>query len=229
MGNEAKKTNKVRGQAFIDKYFQGNVIDIGGGNDPVTLRAKVFDLKDGNAQYITQYEDSESYDCVHSSHCLEHMADVPSALSQWWQIVKQGGYMVITVPHEDLYEQRVWPSIFNNDHKATFRLNQKDSWSNVSYDLHELCSSLLNVSIVDTSIQDCNYDYNLQYKKFTKKFRKIYKWRFSNNKIKRLLGRTMYPLLYNRYYLNNNQNIGVPIDQTIGSASAQIQIVLQKI
>lgn len=52
MGNETKKTNKVRGQAFIDKYFQGNVIDIGGGSDPVTVTAKVFDLADGDAQYI---------------------------------------------------------------------------------------------------------------------------------------------------------------------------------
>lgn len=229
MGSEAKKSNQIRSQAFIDRYFQGCVIDIGGGNDPVSANAKVFDLKDGDAQYISQYEHSESYDCVHSSHCLEHMVDVPKALSQWWTLVKKGGYMVIIVPHEDLYEQKIWPSIFNNDHKATFRLNQKESWSNVSYDLHQLCSHLPNVDIVDESIQDNHYDYNLQYKKFTKKFRKIYKWKSSNNKIKRHLGRVIYPLLYKRYYVNNNQSIGLPVDQTSGCALAQIQIVLQKV
>lgn len=229
MGNETQKTNKIRGQAFINKYLQGRIIDIGGGNDPVTMTTKVFDLADGNAQYISKYETIESYDCVYSSHCLEHMTDIPNALSQWWNLVKKGGYMVITVPHEDLYEQKIWPSIFNNDHKATFRLNQKESWSDVSYDLHELCHSLPDANIVDEVIQDNHYDYNLQYKKFAKKFRKIQCWQFSKNRVKRLLGRIIYQLLYKRYYLNNNQNIGIPIDQTGGNALAQIQIVLQKI
>lgn len=127
MGDETRKTNKIRGLKFIEKYFQGNVIDISGGNDPVTPNAKVFDLEDGDAQYIAEFEKTGYYDCVHSSHCLEHMIDVPNALAQWWSLVKVNGYMIITVPHEDLYEQRIWPSIFNSDHKATFRLNQADS------------------------------------------------------------------------------------------------------
>lgn len=229
MGNETRKTNQIRGQKFINTYLQGKVIDIGGGNDPVTNTAKVFDLKDGDAQYITKYENKESYDCVHSSHCLEHMVNVPNALSEWWQLVKQGGYMVITVPHEDLYEQKIWPSIFNQDHKASFRLNQKNSWSNVSYDLHELCSNLPDVNIMDESIQDNYYDYHLQYKKFAKKFRKIQRWQFSKNKAKRFIGKVIYQILYKRYYLNNTQDIGIPIDQTGGNALAQIQIILQKI
>ena len=70
MGNETRKTNKARGLEFIEKYFQGKVIDIGGGSDPVIPDAKVFDLKDGDAQYISKYEKREYYDCVHSSHCL---------------------------------------------------------------------------------------------------------------------------------------------------------------
>jgi SAM-dependent methyltransferase len=228
MGNETRKTNKIRGQLFIDKYFQGSVIDIGGGNDPVTPNAKVFDLKDGDAQYIANYEDMESYDCVHSSHCLEHMVDVPKAMLQWWSLVKRGGYMIITVPHEDLYEQKIWPSIFNDDHKATFRLNNKTSWSNVSYDLHELCQTLQDVIIIDTKVQDDNYDYNLQYKKIPSKFRRIYRWQFSKNKIKRYIGKLIYKTLYHRHYVNTIANDGVPIDQTGSNALAQIQVVLQK-
>jgi len=228
MGNETRKTNKLRGNKFINQYFYGNVIDVGGGNDPVTKTAKVFDLENGDAQYITRYEAEESYDCVHSSHCLEHMVDVPAALSEWWKLVKKGGYMVITVPHEDLYEQKIWPSIFNEDHKATFRLNQINSWSRVSYDLHKLCGDLPNASIIDEVIQDINYDYDLQYKKITKQFRRIRCWQFSKNSIKRLFGKMIYSALYQHYYVNNNQNIGVPIDQTGGNALAQIQIILQK-
>ena len=228
MGDETRKTNQVRGQDFINQYFKGNIIDIGGGQDPVTPNAKVFDLKDGDAQYISKYETPESYDCVHSSHCLEHMINVPEALSEWWQLVKKNGYMVITVPHENLYEQKIWPSIFNDDHKATFRLNQKDTWSDVSYDLQVLCESLNNAVIIDCCVQDEGYDYNLQYKKIPLKFKRIYRWQFSKNKIKKAFGRFIYQLLYARYYLDSSYESGFPIDQTSGGALAQIQIVLQK-
>lgn len=228
MSDETKKTNKIRGQIFIDKYFQGNVIDIGGGNDPVTPKAKVFDLNDGDAQYITKYENIESYNCVHSSHCLEHMVDVPKAISQWWSLVAKGGYMIITVPDEDLYEQKIWPPIFNDDHKATFRLNKETSWSNVSYDVQELCQSLENVIIVDIQIQDNDYDYNLQYKKFSSILKNIYRWQFAKSIVKRQLSKLIYKSLYNRYYVNNTSNKGTPIDQTRSNALAQIQIVLQK-
>ncbi len=228
MGDETRKTNQVRGQNFINQYFKGNVIDIGGGQDPVTPSAKVFDLKDGDAQHILKYEASESYDCVNSSHCLEHMKNVPEALSGWWELVKKNGYMVITVPHEDLYEQKIWPSMFNNDHKSTFRLNQKDTWSNVSYDLQVLCDSLNSAVIVNCCIQDEGYDYNLQYKKIPLKFKRIYQWQFSKNTLKKKFGRFIYQFLYNQYYLNSCYKVGSPIDQTSGGALAQIQIVLQK-
>jgi len=229
MGNETRKTNRARGQNFINQYFQGNVIDIGGGEDPVTQNAKVFDLQDGDAQYISKYESLESYDCVHSSHCLEHMKNVPEAFSEWWKLVKKDGYMIITVPHEDLYEQKIWPSIFNNDHKATFRLDQEDTWSDVSYDLKILSESLSNAVIIDYCIQDKGYDYNLQYKKIPSKFKRIYRWQFSKNKMKRMLGRSIYQFLYSRYYLNSHYESGTPIDQTSGDALAQIQVVLKKV
>lgn len=228
MGNETKKTNRIRGQKFIDTYLQGRVIDIGAGDDPVTTNAEIFDLVDGDAQYITKYREKVSYDCVHSSHCLEHMVDVPKAILEWWQLVKKGGYMILVVPHEDLYEQKIWPSIFNEDHKATFRLNQNDTWSPISYDIHVLCSNLPNVIILDEQIQDLNYNYNLQYKPLAKKFHKIYRWQFSKNSVKRLVGRVIYRQLYQTYYVNNIQNIGIPIDQTSCDVLAQIQIVLQK-
>ena len=69
--------------------------------------------------------------------------------------------MVTVVPHEDLYEQKIWPSIFNKDHKATLRLKTNKSWSNVSYDIYDLAKNLPNASIISAEIQDSNYDYGL--------------------------------------------------------------------
>ena len=139
--DEAKKTNLIRGDAFMSQYFQGKVIDIGAGNDLVCPGAERFDLEDGDANVITRYRQPDSYDCVHSSHCLEHMHDPAAALKEWWALVKPGGYLVTVVPEEDLYEQGIWPSVFNKDHKATFTLKKGRSWSPVSFNVENLIAS----------------------------------------------------------------------------------------
>jgi SAM-dependent methyltransferase len=183
--NEASKTNAIRSDEFKRRFFAGRVLDIGCGQDPVTPDAVRFDRADGDAQRILDYLAAESFDCVHSSHCLEHMADVPGALNQWWALVKPGGYLVIVVPDEDLYEQRHWPSLFNADHKATFRIFRDASWSPVSYDIVDLVRRLPDAVLIEVEIHDHGFDGAL--------------WM-----------RTP------------------PIDQTLGAALAQIQIVAQK-
>ena len=229
MTDESAKTQLVRSKEFIDTYFTGSVIDIGGGNDPVVKHAEVFDLTHGDAQNILNYKEKESYDCVYSSHCLEHMKDVPSALSEWWQLLKPEGYMIVVVPHEDLYEQKIWPSIFAKDHLATFRLQTEKSWSPVSYDIFDLAQNLPNSSIISAEVQDLNYDYSLLGKRLGKGARKIYKWRKSKNKIKRFISESIYDLLHDNYWVNSNNKSGIPIDQTAWNALAQIQIVIKKL
>jgi len=229
MSNESTKTKSIRPTDFGEKYLQGRVIDIGGGSDPVSPNSEVFDLEDGDAQHILTYRQAESYDTVHSSHCLEHMKDVPDALQQWWGLIKTGGYMVIIVPHEDLYEQNMWPPAFNSDHKATFRINKDQSWSPVSFDLVKLARQLPNIEIIETTIHDQNYDFNLQGKKFNNALRKLYKWNYSKNLIKKGIASILYSVLYNKYYKLGGGESGLPIDQTRGDALAQIQLIARKL
>ena len=226
---ESSKTNQIRSEEFFNTYLKGKVIDIGGGNDAVTENAEVFDLEHGDAQHILKYKDKESYDCVYSSHCLEHMKDVPLALSKWWKLVKPEGYMIIVVPHEDLYEQKIWPPVFNDDHKATFRFQTEKSWSPVSYDIFDLAQNLPNSSIISAEVQDLNYDYSLLGKRHGRGARKIYKWRSSKNKIKRFISKSIYDFLHDNYWVKSNKKSGIPIDQTIWNALAQIQIVIKKL
>jgi len=226
--NESTKTAKIRSNDFFKKFLSGRVIDIGGGNDPVTSSAEVFDITDGDAQNILNYREKESYDSVNSSHCLEHMKDVPSALSQWWELVKPGGYMVIVVPHEDLFEQKIWPSVFAGGHNATFRLKTKDSWSPVSYDIHELIKNLPYSKIISAELQDTNYDYSLLGKRLSPVGRKIYKWRRSKNIIKRKVSELVYNLFHDFFWIKSKRKTGNPIDQTTWNALAQIQVVAKK-
>lgn len=126
---------RYRDGAFHSRYFVGDGIDIGGKPDPLPrfqnqfpliLSCRLWDLEDGDAQTMAGVPDA-SFDFVHSSHCLEHMRDVDEALSNWARIVKPGGYLVITIPDEDLYEHGIWPSRFNTDHKWSFTIHKPQS------------------------------------------------------------------------------------------------------
>jgi len=228
---ESSKTNQIRTKDFFLNYYQGNVIDIGGGNDPVVRHAEVFDLKHGDAQHILKYKEKESYDCVNSSHCLEHMRDIPAAFSEWWELVKPGGYMVTVVPHEDLYEQNIWPSVFaagRHPHRASFRLQTGKSWSPVSFDIYDLAKKLPNSSIISAEIQDLNYDYGLLGKRLGRVSRKIYKWRYSKTKAKRFLSELVFQFFRDNFWVKSNRKSGIPVDQTSWNALAQIQIVVKK-
>jgi SAM-dependent methyltransferase len=139
---------------------QGNGIDIGCGPDPVTPSGRRFDLEHGDANVVSQYV-KEQFDFVYSSHCLEHMHDPRMTILDWWKLVKPGGYLFVVVPDEDLYEQGVFPSRFNDDHKATFTIAKSKSWSPKSINVLELANSLPGGQLVSLQLQDHGYDRRL--------------------------------------------------------------------
>lgn len=129
---EASKAMKRRIAKGEIKYFKGNGLDIGCGPDIISKHkasipemqiVRGWDLADGDAQYLASVADG-SYDFVHSSHCLEHMVNPTVALKNWVRVVKSGGYIVVTIPDEEMYEHNQWPSKYNNDHKWSFRVYQ---------------------------------------------------------------------------------------------------------
>jgi len=116
--------------AFHARYFVGTGLDVGAGPDPLSQYVAVFpllqgvahwDLEQGDAQYLQGVRDNE-FDFVHASHTLEHMADPRVALGHWLRVVKPGGFLILTVPDEDLYEHGTWPSPYNPDHLWSFTI-----------------------------------------------------------------------------------------------------------
>jgi SAM-dependent methyltransferase len=135
---------------FATRYFVGEGVDIGGKPDPLALYEALFpaisglktwDWEDGDAQIMAGVAD-ETYDFVFSSHCLEHLHDPAVGLAHWFRILKPGGHLIVCVPDEDLYEQGVWPSTHNRDHKHSFTLWKARSWSPVSINLIDLAKTL---------------------------------------------------------------------------------------
>lgn len=157
--NETSKTRPLWTAEEL-RILSGSGIDIGCGQDPVLPGVRRFDIEHGDAQHITRYV-HETFDFVYSSHCLEHMSDPIKALQEWWTLVKPCGYLFIIVPDEDLYEQGVFPSRFNPDHKATFTIAKYKSWSPVSYNLLEIGLQLPGSQLVSIRLQDVGYNRSL--------------------------------------------------------------------
>jgi len=67
------------------------------------------------------------------------------------------------VPDEDLYEQSVWPSTFNADHKWSFTIGKASSWSPQSINLIELLKTVVDrVAIQKIELLDTNYLYGAE-------------------------------------------------------------------
>ena len=195
--------------------FVGAGIDIGCGPDPVAPDCRRYYKDHGDANRITEFVDRQ-FDYVYSSHCLEHMHNPRDAVQQWWKLVKDGGHLFFAVPDEDLYEQGVFPSRFNSDHKATFTISKTASWCPKSVNVLDLAMSLPRGRIVSIALQDQGYDRRLLVHGDPKAI-------------------PIRPTLQSYKYILNCipgirrlYNPPAVIDQTMSGALAQIQCIVQK-
>ncbi|KAB0672326.1 methyltransferase domain-containing protein [Oryzomonas sagensis] len=218
--DETSKTKSIW-TTFEKSILTGHGIDIGCGPDPVSPNARKFDIEDGDANEILRFV-NDQFDFVYSSHCLEHMNDPKKTLQDWWTLVKPGGHLFLIVPDEDLYEQGVFPSRFNPDHKATFTISKTKSWSPVSMNILDLALSLPQSQLVGITLHDHGYDRSIQYKGIDKP-----------TLVTRLMMRG-YRLL-NRLTSIRLQSMDIvlshfsPVDQTLRpGVLAQIQCIVRK-
>jgi SAM-dependent methyltransferase len=171
--NETSKSiiRRMHDIRFVNKYFVGKGIDIGCGPDPLSkfsqqfplmTELKPWDMQDGDAQTMDGVPD-DSYDFVHNSHCLEHMRDPYEAFDNWIRICKPGGYIITTIPDEDLYEQGVWPSNHNPDHKTSWTMVKDESWSPVSINLIEfLYQYKSKIEVLKAELVNTTFIYDVQ-------------------------------------------------------------------
>lgn len=109
-------------------YFTGSGIDLHLDSDCIGKFSVSFPIQScldytpaiGNIETI-QNVLNEEFDFLHSSHCLEHVDNPVKAIKSWIRVVKTGGYLVVVVPDEIMYEKGAWPSIMNTQHKYSFR------------------------------------------------------------------------------------------------------------
>lgn len=168
MSKETFKSNKRRkGTWLFNKVFSGVGLDICPGRSPLreedfpNIRSmSYFTWEQGDANNIEDFVKPESFDFVYSSNCLEHMTDAKHSFKQWWRLVKPGGYLVITVPDEDLYEQGEFGR-FNRNHKHSFTIYKERSWCDKSINVLDIIKLLDDYEIIRIELVDTNYDYSI--------------------------------------------------------------------
>lgn len=151
----------------FDNYLRGDGIDIGAGDDPLRVAegsVRAWDVNDGDAQLMAGVADN-SFDFVYSSHCLEHMRDVPESLQNWTRILRPGGHLYVVVPDYILYEKLTWPSRFNSDHKQSFsdlierRLVMRPNHWHIKSDLIPLLEQL-KMEVLKWAVESWNFNFN---------------------------------------------------------------------
>ncbi|MBZ0199344.1 MAG: class I SAM-dependent methyltransferase, partial [Ignavibacteriaceae bacterium] len=124
-GESSKARSRREKENYFELYCKGKGLDIGFGGDLIVPWAEGWDFEDGDAQYLNGLE-NETFDFVYSSHTLEHVSDAGESLKNWWRVLKQGGYLLLYIPHRDLYEKKKnLPSRFNPYHLRFFLIDEE--------------------------------------------------------------------------------------------------------
>jgi SAM-dependent methyltransferase len=128
VGFETSKTyaDKIA-SGFFQRYLSGPaVMEIGykgydGGTVPIVPQAIGVDVGYPGYDGETFPFASQSFDAIYSSHCYEHIGPWKAVLRDWYRLLRIGGFLVIVVPHQLLFERkRHLPSYFNPDHKRYY-------------------------------------------------------------------------------------------------------------
>ena len=107
---------------FFERFMSGKGLDIGfrghSNASTVVQNAIGVDLDYPGYDGTRLPFDSGSLDFVHSSHCLEDINSPQQAIKEWFRVLKRGGHLICSVPHQYLYERKKGlPSNWNPSHK----------------------------------------------------------------------------------------------------------------
>lgn len=167
-GNEAAK---VRWD--IVPFTRGKVLDLGcgawkafphftgvdNGKDIELFGCEMNpDMLVDSCERLPDFEDG-SVDAVFSSHLLEHIECPSMALAEWWRVIKEGGHLVVYLPHADLYPRVGQPGA-NPDHKHDF-------WPRDIFDLMSFSIGLSGFELVvnETRAEGTEYSFLQVYRK----------------------------------------------------------------
>jgi SAM-dependent methyltransferase len=164
MGETSKARSRREKEQFEITYAPHDLsgIDIGCSDDPLNHTFRRWDLVfgDGDATEMEGVPD-EKFWTVYASHVLEHLQYPRRAIKRWWDICKTGGYIIICVPHRDLYEKKkMLPSQWNIDHKYFWHPDHEEPPCTKCLK-KEILEATPRADIVSYRILQDGYDYSM--------------------------------------------------------------------
>jgi len=157
MGEVSKAHARRLKENWFEKYCPEDKcgIDIGCQHDPINQTFRRWDIifGDGDATHMAAVPDNKFW-TVHASHVLEHLDDPVLAIRNWYRILRNGGNLIILVPHRDLYEKKLdLPSRWNQHHK-TFWLPEKEQAPHTRSLKHIILEAIPEPNIISFRILD---------------------------------------------------------------------------
>jgi SAM-dependent methyltransferase len=130
MGETQKSHAHRLQEGWFEKYAPEDKIglDLGCHKDPLNKTFRRWDLifGDSDATFLEGVPDN-LYHTVYASHLLEHLDDPVLALKNWYRVLKPEGYLIVIVPHRDLYEcKKELPSYWAPEHKFYYLPNTSE-------------------------------------------------------------------------------------------------------
>lgn len=169
MKENTKASNRRQYQKlFTDRVFAGSGLEACGLTDitNVTAFPKITSLdriewaSDLLRLRKQKSHNKPQYDFINLPVSLHIMDDPVNFIKEAADFLVTGGYLVLTVPDEDLYEAGQFPSIRNGQCKRTFSIYKEKSWSPVHISLLSELQNMPQYEIIKIELVDTNFDYN---------------------------------------------------------------------
>lgn len=222
--SESKKIKSLNNSNYLSKYLKGKVIDIGAGKDPILNNADIFDIEHGDANHILDYV-KKKYDTVYSSNLIEHLNDPIKSVKDFETLVKDNGYLILIIPTFEYYEQSIWPSIFNIDHKFAFTYYYNTGTKNYLLSINNIieCLSYSKLIKIESILE--NYNKSLIIRNYmglkSKTLRKISRISFEINKMQ-------IPKKIKLYIFYILKLLNIPVDQSAGESICSTVLIFHK-
>jgi len=165
--SEATESEKY--VSVVEKYLEGNGVDVGCGAKPVVPWAIAMDLPPRDyGEYHSGMDPARAIqfggdardlpfrnqvlDFVFSSHLIEDFLDWRPLLFEWVRVLKRGGYLVILVPDKTLWAEAIAKGQPPNcAHKHESRVGELSEWAS-TLGIHVIEDRLTNLFPGDYTI-----------------------------------------------------------------------------
>jgi ubiquinone/menaquinone biosynthesis C-methylase UbiE len=123
-----KKSETQSARPYLERFCQGDVLDIGHGGDPIVDSAIIVDRHHfpefGDDQIVCDALtalpfENEMFQTVYSSHLLEDAVNTEAVLKEWIRVLKPDGNLILFLPNQMAYEEHCKANNTqpNQDHK----------------------------------------------------------------------------------------------------------------